>query len=195
MSQSLKKFKNNCFYLISVTKIPVLVFCHLEDVLHRPLHLLLNTLQRFCHSDVAHDKLAGRETSLVVQWLRRHVSPAGGLSSLPGQGPRFHMPQLRLMAAKWINNKKKPSSLVVTSSFGSLPSLKFSAARFWIHCGQFQCLLPSSLSQKSQCRSYNLDDQFCLENFLPLCSKWTSHSHGTYSLACIIIQAFTGRPQ
>ena len=34
-------------------------------------------------------------TSLVVQWLRLWVPSARGLGSVPGQRPRFHMPQLR----------------------------------------------------------------------------------------------------
>ena len=34
-------------------------------------------------------------TSLVVQWLRLHTPNAGSLGSIPGQGTRFHMPQLR----------------------------------------------------------------------------------------------------
>ena len=36
------------------------------------------------------------ETSLVVQWLRRHAPSAGGLGSIPGQGGRSHTPQLRV---------------------------------------------------------------------------------------------------
>ena len=46
--------------------------------------------------------------SLVVQWLRLHP---GGLGSIPSQGIRFHMLQLRPRAAKYINikNKKKPT--------------------------------------------------------------------------------------
>ena len=34
--------------------------------------------------------------SLVVQWLRLHAPSAGGCGSIPGQGTRFHMPQLRV---------------------------------------------------------------------------------------------------
>ena len=39
-------------------------------------------------------------TSVVVQWLRLHPPNAGGLGSIPGQGTRFHTPQLRPSAAK-----------------------------------------------------------------------------------------------
>ena len=38
----------------------------------------------------------GVETSLMVQWLRLHAPNAGGLVSIPGQGNRSHMPQLRV---------------------------------------------------------------------------------------------------
>ena len=31
-------------------------------------------------------------TSLVVQWLGLHTPKSGGLSSIPGQGTRSHMP-------------------------------------------------------------------------------------------------------
>ena len=34
--------------------------------------------------------------SLLVQWLRLHTPNAEGLGSIPGQGTRSHMPQLRV---------------------------------------------------------------------------------------------------
>ena len=36
------------------------------------------------------------KTSLVVQWLRLRAPNAGDPGSIPGQGTRFHMPQLRV---------------------------------------------------------------------------------------------------
>ena len=36
----------------------------------------------------------------MVQWLRLRVSNAWGLGSIPGQGTRSRMPELRLGAAK-----------------------------------------------------------------------------------------------
>ena len=39
-------------------------------------------------------------TSLVVQWLRLCAPNSGGLGSIPGQGARSHMQQLRPSAAK-----------------------------------------------------------------------------------------------
>ena len=37
-----------------------------------------------------------RETSLVVQWVRLRIPNAGGPGSIPGQGARSHIPQLRV---------------------------------------------------------------------------------------------------
>ena len=34
-------------------------------------------------------------TSLVIQWLKLCAPNLGSLGSIPGQGTRFHMPQLR----------------------------------------------------------------------------------------------------
>ena len=31
-----------------------------------------------------------------VQWLRLHIPNAGGLNSIPGQGTRSHMPQIKI---------------------------------------------------------------------------------------------------
>ena len=39
-------------------------------------------------------------TSLVVRWLRLGAPNVGGLGSIPGQGTRYHMPQLRPGEAK-----------------------------------------------------------------------------------------------
>ena len=38
-------------------------------------------------------------TALVVQWLRLHAPCAGGPHSIPGQGTRSHMPQLKISHA------------------------------------------------------------------------------------------------
>ena len=35
--------------------------------------------------------------SLVVQWLRLHTLNVGGPGSIPGQGTRYHMPQLKIL--------------------------------------------------------------------------------------------------
>ena len=39
-------------------------------------------------------------TSLVFQWLRLHASNARGPGSIPDQGTRSHMPQLRVRMAQ-----------------------------------------------------------------------------------------------
>ena len=44
-------------------------------------------------------------TSLLVQWVRLCVPNAGGPGSIPGQGTKAHMPQLRLGTA--LKKKKK----------------------------------------------------------------------------------------
>ena len=41
--------------------------------------------------------------SLVVQWLRLCIPNAGSLGSIPGQGTRAHMPQLRPGTTKYIH--------------------------------------------------------------------------------------------
>ena len=49
-------------------------------------------------------------TSLVVQWLKLHSPNAGGPDSIPGQGIRSHMPQLKILhvAAKtWCSQINK----------------------------------------------------------------------------------------
>ena len=44
------------------------------------------------------------KSSLGIQWLSLHAPNAGGLGSVPGQGTRSHMPQLRPEAAKSIHS-------------------------------------------------------------------------------------------
>ena len=53
-----------------------------------------------------HIKIMLLGTSLVVQWLGLWVPSAGGPGSIPGQGARSHMLQLRPREAK--KKKKKP---------------------------------------------------------------------------------------
>ena len=43
---------------------------------------------------------ASTGTSLVVQWLRLCTPNAGGPGSIPGQGTRSHMPQLKEPAGR-----------------------------------------------------------------------------------------------
>ena len=48
-------------------------------------------------------KIQKRGTSLVVQWLRLQAPNAGGPGSIPVQGTRSHMPQLRFSVVKYTN--------------------------------------------------------------------------------------------
>ena len=48
-------------------------------------------------------------TSLVVQWLGLCPPNAGGIGSIPGQGIRSYMPQLRSGAARLNKHKKRES--------------------------------------------------------------------------------------
>ena len=59
--------------------------------------------------------------SLVVHWLRLQVPSAGGSGSIPGQGTRSHMPQLRVHMLQlkilhattntWWSKKKKKNPI------------------------------------------------------------------------------------
>ena len=42
-------------------------------------------------------------TSLVVQWLRLHAPNTGGLGSIPSQGTRSYMLQLKILYAAYMN--------------------------------------------------------------------------------------------
>ena len=44
----------------------------------------------------------------MVQWLRLHAPNAGGLSLIPGQGNRSHMPQLKDAACHNLKRQKDP---------------------------------------------------------------------------------------
>ena len=63
----------------------------------------------------------------VVQWLRLWVPNAGGLSLIPGQATRCHMPQLRPSAAKL---KKKKKSQKSTPKKAAIYSFIF---KKWLH--------------------------------------------------------------
>ena len=83
------------------TAIPSLSLLHSEPQLARGQHT----------ADTPSIIVCG--TSLVVQWLRLHASNAESLGSIPGQGTRSHMLQLRPSVNKQINKilKKKTNNL------------------------------------------------------------------------------------
>ena len=61
----------------------------------------------------------------MVQWLRLHTFTAGGSGSIPGQGTRSHMPQLKMLSAtiktqhsqKMTSIKKKYRDFLYTPNF------------------------------------------------------------------------------
>ena len=55
---------------------------------------MMGFLATLCNFEISQNACLG--TSLVVQWLRHHASNAGGPGSIPGQGTRSHMLQLRV---------------------------------------------------------------------------------------------------
>ena len=57
--------------------------------------LLFNILLEVLATAIRQEKEI-KGTSLVVQWLQLHAPNAGGLGSIPGQGTRSRMPQLRV---------------------------------------------------------------------------------------------------
>ena len=59
-------------------------------------------------------------TSLVVQWLRLHASPEGGLSSIPGQGTQI--PHAAGCGQNNNNNKKQTPKFSRWNSFLGLKS-------------------------------------------------------------------------
>ena len=63
-------------------------------------------------------------TSLMIQWLRILTPNAGGLGSIPSQGTRSHMPQLRVCMLQL-----KPCSSVQSLSRVQLSATPWAAAR------------------------------------------------------------------
>ena len=61
---------------------------HLPDGCHNSFPIQSGSSRIFCMG-----------TSLVVQWLRLCTPNAGGPGSVPGQGTRSHMPQLKILHA------------------------------------------------------------------------------------------------
>ena len=50
----------------------------------------------FRATSARNDNLGQNWYPLVIQWLRFHTPNAGGLCSIPGQGTKSHMPQLKI---------------------------------------------------------------------------------------------------
>ena len=62
----------------------------------------------------------------MPQWLRLHAPKAGGLGSIPGQGNRSHILQLRPCAAKINKNKYFLKNLGFTEKVRASENLKIS---------------------------------------------------------------------
>ena len=57
---------------------------------------MLINIWRFMHVKSLNMAIESAGTSLVVQWLTVHVPNAGNLGSIPGQGTRSHVLQVRV---------------------------------------------------------------------------------------------------
>ena len=66
-----------------------------EEKEHRTSRAQIST-QLCVYRDIVSPLRKGGGTPLLNQWLRTCSSNAGGSSSIPGQGTRSHMPQLRV---------------------------------------------------------------------------------------------------
>ena len=79
------------------------------------------------------------ETSLVVQWLRLHAPNAGDLGSIPGQGTRSHilqlrcwMPQLRPCMCVGVSHSVMSDSVMPRTVACQAPlSMEFSRQEYW----------------------------------------------------------------
>ena len=74
-----------------------------------------------------------RGTSLVVQWVRLPAPNAGSLCSIPGQGTRFHMPQLSVTMLQLLHNQITKQNI-----------LKKDSANFIFQNDFTKCALPST---------------------------------------------------
>ena len=96
----------------------------------RPLHCYEKVQQRLsCLWDSAEPQSWSKEgwTSLVILWLRLCIPNAGGLSSIPSQGTRFHVLQLKDPGTSKLEKKKKRSKR-------ETPHMNFRRLH-WPYCG------------------------------------------------------------
>ena len=68
-------------------------------------------------------------TSLVVQWLRLHAPNAGGPGSIPSQGTRSHMPQLKILLAATKKRPHRPQQRSRMRQQTRVPQLRARAAK------------------------------------------------------------------
>ena len=70
-------------------------------------------------------KSGGLGNSLVVQWLRLPTPNAGGLGSIPGQGTRSHVPQLKTLHATTKTQHSQINKSIYILKSGELKSSPF----------------------------------------------------------------------
>ena len=63
-------------------------------------------------------KKSGHGTYMVVQWLRLHTPNAGDPGSIPNQGTRSHMLQLKILNATKTLSNKQMSIFNILFNFG-----------------------------------------------------------------------------
>ena len=134
----------------------------------------------------------------MVQWLRFHAPKAGGLDSIPGQGTRFHIPQLRASVAK---KKKKWFSVISCQELlllGLITSIHGPNPRLWKpHPGLCQhggdIVSPTPCSQICSHSYLALESYSCCLPWLEsisavmyLISRPNSNLPSSHSITCLI---------
>ena len=84
------------------TKKNIYIYVPLENILAQTHKTYMHTLNKIFFTlrwgviiSILLFKIVSVQTSLVVPWLRLHTPNAGGPRSIPSQGTRFHMLQLK----------------------------------------------------------------------------------------------------
>ena len=89
---------------------------------------------------------AFRGTSLAIQWLRISSPNAGGPGSIPGQGTRSHMPQLKILRATTKNEDPVRHNLDLSNQIKKIVKKKKThththrqtTSRCLLHAGQMK---------------------------------------------------------
>ena len=114
-------------------------------------------------------------TSLVVQWLRRHIPNVGGPGSIPGQGTRFHKPQLSLHATTERTHMLKRRSKIhhtttktrcsqVSKEMLITPAYELTEVRTWFflrHVFDSSCVLQCNLEASLALSWAETEVSFC----------------------------------
>ena len=104
-------------------------------------------------------------TSLVVQWLRLLAPNARGLNSIPGQGTRSHMPQLRLSSNSEQNILLRTKSKLYNNMFFWIQLKTILKPAFGASLSLSICICPP--------RELSLfEDSTDGETAINICTKW-----------------------